>query len=272
MKGRGAKVLPMLPADAPRGMVVTVIGPPDSGKSRHLWHCYTRHAPRVLTLEVVEETLTYDPTGRRTYGIEETIDALSACAALPKFHVIASLGRPEIERLFAILCPELRSARTRSYARAVGGLVVACGELVQPAPLSLGQQSFVRDAFVRFRHHWLSIYGATQHAPLCHPVTRLAADRCVFFNTPDDLAREAIKRASSRAIAARVDALPQYHTVTVVKSLGRAYVADAEYRVYEVLDYRGALVERREIAGALAGVAPSAGDGGALPALAGGSR
>jgi hypothetical protein len=259
-RARG-RVLPLVRgADDPRGLVVTVIGPPDSGKSLHLWNVYTRHAPRIITLEVVEETAKRE-TGaralRRTFGYQDTAAALADVATLATWHVVAWLDRDETERLFRVLCPELLSAQTRSYARAVGGLVVACGELAHAAPLGLGKGSAVRNAYLRYRHHWLSLHGATQHAPLCDPVSRLGADRCVFFNTPDDLARDAIARASSRDLARRVEELPQYHTLTIVKSLRRAYVADDRARVYEVLDYRARLVAARDIAGALAGSAAS---------------
>lgn len=226
--------------DDPRGATVFVCGPPASGKSALLWHQYAKRAPRLITVEVVDETRKLDPDARVAYGFDATAGELAECAELTRWHLVAFLDRDEISQLFRVLAPLPRSASVVSFARAVGGVAVQCGELAHMAGGTLGKNSPVKDAYLRYRHHWLSIFGGTQHAPDCDPCTRMSAERCVFLRTSDDLGLQAVARASSAALAERVRDLPPYHSLTAIKSLGRAYVADARYKVYEVLDYRGA--------------------------------
>lgn len=236
----------------PLGAVLFVGGPPQSGKSTLMWDCYTRHAPRVVTVEVVDETESREAAGDtdrevfRVFGYGDTRAALSKAAELRCWHVIASLDRDEIEQLFYLLCPPLRSRETVSYARTVGGMVLACGELAYLAPNPLGNKSVVKEAYLRYAHNWLSIYGATQHIPDVDPCTRMSADRCVFLRTQDTLGLDAIKRATTREVADLCRELPEYHSATCFKRLGRVYVADEHYRVYDVRDYRGGTVSRAE--------------------------
>lgn len=223
---------------APRGAVVTVVGPPESGKSQLLWHWYVQHCPRILSADVVGDPARFDPAARQTFGLEATVAELRDCAELERWHVAASLERDELEELFWILCPHRKSEGTHGFGRAVGGLAIACDELLHLAPNPLGKSSRVKVAYLQYRHHWLSLFGATQHAPDCDPCTR-AGDRLVALRTTESLSLAAIGRATSREIADRVAELPQFHSVTCLKSAGRAYLADGAYRIYDVLDYRG---------------------------------
>jgi hypothetical protein len=230
------------PADA-RGSILFVAGPTDSGKSRHMWDRYTSHAPRILTVEVVEETAAREDGTREvfeTFGYDDTRDALARAAARDRWHVVASLDRDDVERLFFLLCPPRRAKDTISFARAVGGMVLHCGELAHVAPLGLGKNSIVKDAYLRHRHQWLTIHGAAQHAADCDPCTRMYAERCVFLRTQDDLGLQAVARATSAVVAQLVAELPLYHSATCIKREGRVYLADEDYRVYDVKGYRGA--------------------------------
>jgi len=56
-------------------------------------------------------------------------------------------------------------------------MVLHCGELAHVAPLGLGKDSICKDAYLRHRHHWLSIHGAAQHPADCDPCTRMYAGR-----------------------------------------------------------------------------------------------
>lgn len=257
--------------DAARGSTLFVSGPARSGKSSLLWHVYTSRAPRVVTLEVVDETLRlFDPGAIRVYGLADTFDALRSVAGQSRWHVVTSLDPEEVDRLVWLLAPELTQSRgAPGYARAVGGVVLACGELAAIAPNPLPKSSALKHAYLRFAHHWLSIYGAAQHAPDCAPCTRTSVERAVFLRASDDLALNAVAEATTREIAETVAQLPQFHSVTCIKHEGKAYVADGAYRVYDVLDYRGhSLVAATKTAGALAGVASS--DAGGRPAAAAG--
>lgn len=253
-------------SDDTRGAVVTAIGPPKSGKSTLLWDCYTSREPRVLSVDVVGWAQKRDRLARATFGLEQTLAALRDVAPLPKWHVAASLERDELEELCWVLCPHRTSERTIGFGKAVGGMTLFCDELLQLAPNGL-KSSRVKVAYLQHRHHWLSIHGATQHAPDCDPCTR-SGDRVIALRTQDDLSLAAIARATSKAVAALVAELPEFHSVTCVRSVGRAYIADQDYHVYHVIDYRGATEWRRESAGALAGVPSSASGHGTVPRAA----
>lgn len=236
-------------SDDPRGAVIFSCGPSGCGKTSLLWHCYAKRAPRKLTVEVVSETHKLDAGAERTYGYAETRDALAAFADRATWHVVASLDAGDIERLFWLLAPPINRRGAVSYARAVGGLVLLCSELTHLAPLPIAKGSPVRDAFNRGRHHWLSIYGATQHASNVDPVARINAARSVFFQNVDATALDAIARSSSRGIAARVEMLPRFHSLTWIRSENQGYIADDKYRRVAVVNYRGEDIPTRESAG-----------------------
>jgi hypothetical protein len=229
--------------NGPRGSILFVSGPTDSGKSQHMWDRYTCYAPRILTVEVVEETAAREDGTReifRVYGYEDTRDALRAAAEINRWHVIASLDREEIDRLFYLLCPPLVSATTMGYAKAVGGMVLGCGELAHVAPIGLGKNSIIKTAYLQHRHHWLTIHGAAQHPADCDPCTRMYAKRIVALLTQDKLGLGAIENATSKYVAELVAHLPEFHSATCVKKEGRVYLADEKYRVYDVKGYRDA--------------------------------
>lgn len=257
------------------GASVTAVGPTGSGKSELLHRLYTSRAPRVITLEVVNETMRRDPRARRVFGRDETTDALQELARVSRWHLVTSLDVDETEWLFRVLVPELRSASTVSYATAVGGLVVSCGELLNVAPNGLGKSSPVKAAYLRGRHWLLSVHGATQHAPDCDPVTRMQADRVVFMRATDDLGLGAVQRATSSHIARVVAELPDFHSATCIRREGKAYIADDRDTVYRVLNFRGdSLSERSGFdAPALSAGAPvSASRNGHGRSLTGGNR
>lgn len=231
------------------GASVTAVGPSGSGKSDLLWSQYTRRAPRVVTLEVVEETLSRDASAVRVYGYDELVDTLRdlVLARSHRWHVVVSLDPDEVSRMFSMLCPELRSAATVSFAKRVGGLVVSCGELAAIAPLGLPKTSPIKSAYLRGRHHWLSIHGAAQHAADCDPVTRMQADRLVFMRAVDDLGLSAVQRATSAAVSDVVAQLPDFHSCTAIRREGKAYLADADYSLYRIMDFRGALLWERPL-------------------------
>lgn len=241
-----------------RGFRTFHSGPTGSGKTFHCWHNYVRHAPRKLTLEVVAETHRLDASAVRTYGYQETVAQLADCATLTRWHVIAALDPDEIERLFWVFCPKL-GRDVVSYAKAVGGMAVFASELSWFAGTGLSTSSPVKRAYLQGRHHWLSMHGATQHISDTDPCTRMQAEYCVFFKQVDDLGLNAVKRASSAAVAERVAELPLYHSLTWVRAESRAYVAGPDFVVYDVFDYRGERIASRATAGALAGVTSSAG-------------
>lgn len=225
------------------GSILFVSGPTDSGKSRHMWERYTSLAPRILTIEVVEETVALENGSREVFevfGYDDTRDALALAAERERWHVVASLDREEIERLFYLLAPPRRAKTTIGYAKAVGGMVLACGELAHVAPLGLGKNSIVKDAYLRHRHHWLSIHGAAQHPADCDPCTRMYANRCVFLRTQDKLGLNAVEGATSKEVASIVAELPEFHSATCIKREGKVYVMDERYRLYDVRSYRGA--------------------------------
>jgi len=230
-------------SDDQRGTILFASGPTGSGKSKHLWDRYTSHAPRILTVEVVKETEGREDGSRqvfRTFGYERTRQALATAARGERWHVIASLEREEVHRVIRLLCPPLASETTIGFAKAVGGMVFHCGELAHVAPLGLGKNSIVKDMYLRHRHAWLSIYGAAQHPADCDPCTRMYANRSVFLRTQDKLGLNAVEGATSREVAEIVAELPEFHSATCIKREGQVYIADAEYRVYDVRSYRGA--------------------------------
>lgn len=263
--------MPVANDDAPRGYAVTASGPTDCGKSRLLWRRYVARFPRKLTLDVVPETHKLDAGATCTFGFTETVTALHDLAARKSWHVIAGLTANEIERLFWILAPANNVRGAVSYARAVGGLAVFCGELRHFAARPLTMDSPVRDAYQRGRHHWLSVFGATQHISDCDPCVRMQAKHLVFFQQHDRLGLQAIRNASSDAIAERVRELELHHSITWVGSEARGYVLNAEYEVTDVINHRGESVTRPESAGALAGVPLSARTNGVRHSATGGN-
>lgn len=236
-----ARVLPFRGEASEVGAVVTVIGPPKSGKTSHLWRRYARNParplPRILSLDVVGEASERDRDAREVFGLEALLAEFRDVAGVGTWHIAASLEPDELEELFWILCPHRRSATTQGFGKAVGGLAIFCDELRGVAPNGL-KSSRVKTAYLQYRHHWLTLLGATQHAADVDACTRVG-DRLVALRSVDDTTVAAIARATSRAIGERVAELEEYHSITCIRAEGAAYIADADDRVYEVIDYRG---------------------------------
>ena len=225
--------------DGPRGSTVFCSGPPKAGKNHLLWRDYASKAPRLITLEYVRETHRLDPKAIEVYGYDQLVAQLHELAPKPRWHVIAFLSDDDAPRLFSLLAPlEIDGPESAGYSRSVGGVGVQCAELARVAPLGLAQDSPVKFAFLQYRHHWLSIFAATQRPADVNMAAR-TTDRSVFLKTAKKRDLGAIADLTTPGLAARVRDLPYRHSLTAIEARSEAYIADEHGQVYEVTDYAG---------------------------------
>lgn len=149
-----------------------------SGKSRLLAEL-ARKFPRRLIFDFIEEYVTLPGAIiGRTLG--QTADALRKASARPQWTVVSTLYERDVPELLARIIPSGGST-VPGFSRAVGGMVVECGEIDLIAPNNGSIPQEVRDMFQRGRHHGLSVLAATQRPRDTHRVVTSQSNLVAAF-------------------------------------------------------------------------------------------
>lgn len=220
-----------------RNVVVSAFGMRGSGKS-HLLGELARHFPRRLVLDFLGEHEGRIPGARYAWNLGETVDALRAAhRSGTRWTVVSGMDEKDVPALAAALTPSGRLSRA-GFSRAVGGMVLECGEIDLIAPNNSGIAQEVKSWWKRGRHHWLSLLTATQRAAETHRIITAMSDAIVSFrqHEPRDIAYLAdVMAAPGVDVAAELVRLPRYHYLRKWVQLGRLELVDATGRVSAVL-------------------------------------
>lgn len=219
-----------------RSLVAFGCGPKSSGKTTFLYRHFTRHQPRVLTIDVAGEAVDMNADAIVAAGYADTVRALRFAATKGRrWHVAAVLDREDIARVGELLAPKIRPDKI-GFARAIGGLAVECGETQYILP-ARGASEHWRNAVALSRHYLLSLLTASQRPSLCDRILTSQAD--VIFslrhNEPADIDYLASYAPAFRAV---IPALAPYHVAYLDRVSMTLFVADERGRVTRRLDGR----------------------------------
>lgn len=220
-----------------RNVVLSAFGMRGSGKS-HLLGDVARHFPRRLVLDFLGEHDGRIPGARYAWDLPETVDALRAAAkAGERWTVVSGMDERDVPALVSALMPSGRLSRA-GFSRAVGGMMLECGEVDLIAPNHSGISDEVKSLWKRGRHHWLSLLTATQRAAETHRIITSMSDAVCSFrqHEPRDIAYLASVMASPGVdVAAELAKLPRYWYLRKWVQLGRLELVDPAGRVSAVL-------------------------------------
>lgn len=231
--GWGARVVVELVNDA-RNFICVVTGRKGSGKSRVLGS-YARRFPRRVILDFTGEH-EREPGARVGYTLRQCAVALAAARASgQRWTVVCALDPRDVPALLAALMP-LGMHGGESFARAVGGLVVECGEINEIAVNHAGIAREVSAMFTRGRHHWLSVLAAARTSTEMHKIVTSQADVVCAFRQHQarDVARIG-ELMGERAIPALRDLAP-YEYLRYFVDAGRLEHVRADGRATTLAD------------------------------------
>ena len=97
-----------------------------------------------------------------------------------RWTVVSSLYEDDVPELLSAIIPS-GGASALGFSRAVGGMLVECGEVDLIAPNNGSIAREVRDMFQRGRHHSLSVLCATQRPRDTHRVVTSQSDMIAAF-------------------------------------------------------------------------------------------
>jgi hypothetical protein len=226
-------------------LIAAGFGPIRSGKSELLHQLFVRQFPRVLSIDLNAETWDRNPNAIGTYGLADTLMAIKWAAGRPgaRWHLAAALEDADVAPLLRLLAPPITAPNQVSIPRALGGLLVECGELYFLAPNEKGdKQRAAVEAFNRSRHHLLSFAVASQRGADCARVTTQAAHVRFFLQTDEPRDLDFVGKLISEPIAAAVRELPRYHALIQFAKTGEIVVCDDKRRIYKRLTRAGAVV------------------------------
>lgn len=231
---------PELVKDTPRNLLVFAAGVPNSGKSTGLHNLFIQRTSRVIELDFMGEVPQRNPNVIKTYGFAELKECLADMASenVRRWHLAAVLELDDVARMFAVLAPEIRSADSTSYTREVGGLAVACGECSIIAP-NAGAAEPVRAAFMRGRHHWLSLYMATQRPAEVNRCVTGVAQVLMAFATHEEADLAYWRKKISPAVSDMLPELPPHHSVYYVPGDRIVRLLDENYNVIKEMNRSG---------------------------------
>jgi len=191
--------------------LVVLMGTKGMGKSTLIRAWADRH-PRVLWLDPMLEEVAAAGAGNIAVDLDELYDLLDARAGLDRWRIVY-VGEPETYgEAVAMLQPA--TPRDQGYARALGGVTVACGEADLLAPNSGALHPAVRALIHRGRHYGINLLAAVRRpAEVARDLTS-QADLVVLFrlSEPRDLAF--VRAFVGKSIAAEVSGLARFAYVT----------------------------------------------------------
>lgn len=149
-----------------------------SGKS-HLLASLALQFPRRLILDFVGEYIGRLPGAREAHSLRDVVKALQRVRKSPRWTVTACMDPADVPDLLNAIAP-IGAATAYGFSRAVGGLVIECGEIDVIAPNS-GMSPEARNIFQRGRHHSLSILAAVQRPSSANRIVTSQADLICAF-------------------------------------------------------------------------------------------
>ena len=213
--------------------VAFATGKKRSGKSHLLARYATRFKRRVLVDPVAEFFGVYAGAYEcMKYG--EVLDALEDAATVDRWNIVACISPDDTVKLCGVLAP-LNNPRG-GYARAVGGLLLECGEVDTIAPNNAGIAPEVRNLFQRGRHFRVSVVCATQRPRDVHRVVTSQADVIACFRQHEPRDVDYLAQITSDALAKRIASLEPFHHVQYLPSFGTAALVDPQGREVVKLD------------------------------------
>lgn len=151
-----------------------------SGKS-HLLGQLAERFPRRLVLDFIGEHAGGIANARTAFSLAETIAYLrTGRSSGPRWTVVAVIDPSDVPELLAVIAP-VGGQTERGFARAVGGMVIECGEIDVIAPNNAQMSVEVRNIFQRGRHHSLSVLVAVQRPASVNRIVTSQADIICAF-------------------------------------------------------------------------------------------
>lgn len=213
-----------------------------SGKS-YLLARYSAKFPKRIVLDPLGEYLGAYEGASECGTLDETIDALEAnlLTKAPRWTVVACIEPSDVAKLAGALAPV--GSLSGGYSRAVGGVVLECGEVDTIAPNNAGIAPEIRNLFQRGRHYRVSVLAATQRPRDVHRVVTSQADALWLFRQHELRDLDYIAKNTSEAVADVVKGLPQYHHVRYLPNVGTCEVVNEKGIVTKRVDlFDGATV------------------------------
>lgn len=225
---------------------VFIAGPSECGKTRLAWDLYVSKFPRRLTFDFAREVRELlDPDAITVYSYAELREALGDCAAARRWHIALCLDHAEARTVAPKVCRLLAHPTTsddeRTYARSIGGLMVACYEAHELAPNGMCPPD-VRRLATGGRHESVSVVVASQAPALVDRRFSENAEFLVAFATQEHTVWKFWQHKTCGEVADMIDAQPRYHCALFEKAKRRIYWLDNQRRVLRVTDYKGCLV------------------------------
>lgn len=222
---------------------VFVAGPSECGKTRLAWDLYVQKFPRILTVDFAREVRELlDPDAITVYSYAELREALGDCAKVRQWHIALCIDPAEARTLAPKVCRLLVHPTTaddeRTYARAIGGLVVACYEAHELAPNGMCPPD-VRRLATGGRHEGASVVMASQAPARVDRAFSENAKYLAAFATQEHTVWAFWAKKTCGAVADMIDEQPLYHVALFDKGPRRIYWLDDRRRVKRVTDYKG---------------------------------
>lgn len=216
-----------------RNFIEFVCGMRGSGKST-LCARHGSRFPRRILLDPLGEFLGVYPKAREASTLAQTLDALDDASSERTWIVVACIDPEVMPKLCAALAPI--GSVAGGYSRAVGGVVVECGEIDTVAPNSQAIAPEVRNLFQRGRHYRVSVICATQRPRDVHRVATSQADSVCVFRQHEPRDVDYIAQLTSEKLASRVTSLPQFTHLQYLPGFGVARLVDRDGKVTAQLD------------------------------------
>lgn len=150
-----------------------------SGKS-HLLGKLAEHFPRRLILDFIGEHSGRIRGAAEAYTMAEAVDALRKVRHSSRWTIVCGMEPTHVPELLGLIAP-VGGRNLRGYSRAVGGLVLECGEIDVIAPNNGQISPEVRNVFQRGRHHMLSALVAVQRPANANRIVTSQADMLCAF-------------------------------------------------------------------------------------------
>jgi hypothetical protein len=215
-----------------KNFIAFVCGMRASGKS-FLLAKYAAKFSRRIVLDPNCEFLGAYSGARECHTLAQTIDALDDLSGERRWTVVTCIDPEQVPRLCRVLAPV---GGMGGYARAVGGLLVECGEVDVIAPNHAGISAEVRNLFQRGRHYRVSVVCATQRPRDVHRVVTAQADAVCAFRQHEPRDLDYLAQCTSVAIAARVRTLDQYWHIQYLPNHGAAFAVNPRGVAVEKID------------------------------------
>lgn len=164
--------------------------------------------PRRLIFDVSTEFYGKYPGAYECLTYKDTLDALEEVAARPNWVLVTCLLPKEYAKVLGLLAP-LHNPRA-GYSRAVGGVLVECGEVETIAPVHRGIDPAVENVFHRGRHSLTSLAVATRRPANVNKIVTSQLDALACFRQHEKNDVEYLASVIGETHAARLLSLNVY--------------------------------------------------------------